>query len=361
MADDDDKIELVVGGIRYDGWKSVRVTRTIEALAGQFALEVSDKWGEGAPWPIMDEDPCRVDINGLTAIDGYVDARNPNAGATTRQLSYTGRDKAAALVDCSIVLTRWTFRKLTLLDFARKIAEPFGVKVSLQAGLALKTRNKIVVSPGDKVYEAIAREAKEDGVMLVSDGAGGILITRSGTARATSLVEGKNILSAVVNYDGTERFYRYIVATQAPGTDEAHGAVTKVLGEAFDEGVRRKDRVLYIKPDKSYNAADARRRADWEARTRAARSESVTILVQGWTQPDGAQWPLNVLTRVRAPRMVQVDGDMLISQVENTIADKQGKVTQLKLVRPDAFMPEPTAKVKASGGVWKQQIEKGKF
>lgn len=347
------EVALVVGGFRYAGWKSVRVTRSIESLAGSFALDVSDRWdGEEAPWAIAEEDPCRVEIDGTVVIDGYVDKRILSASAAARRLSYTGRDRAAALVDNSLVLSQWTFRNLTLLEFATIIAKPWGVKVSVQAGLELKARGKIVVQPGDKAYEALAREAAEDGVLLVSDGAGGIVITRSGTARAAALVEGENIFSASVEHDATDRYHRYVIATQAAGTDDAAGDATRVLAEATDTGVRRTDRLILIRPDKGYSVADARRRADWEARIRAARAETVTVVVHGWKQPGGVIWPLNALTRVHAPRLIGADGDMLISQVEHSIGDS-GQVTQLRLVRPDAFTPEPKIATVKSPTWWR--------
>ncbi len=352
MAD----VALLVGGRRYGGCKSVRVTRSIESLAGQFALEVSDRWGALAqPWPITEEDPCRVEIDGVVVIDGYVDARDQSASAAARTLAYTGRDRAGALIDNSAVLDRWTYYNVNVADFAAAIAQPFGVRVSMQAGLTLPRVPKVVVSPGDTAYDAIRRAVSDQGVLLVSDGAGGVIFTRSGTARATPLVEGQNILDASVKYDGTERYYRYVVMTQTAGTDETSGDATRIQAEAFDLGVRRTDRVLLIRPDKGHSVADARRRADWEARIRAARAEAVTIVVQGWTQPNGAIWPLNTLTSVRAPRLIGVDGDLLISQVEHTISES-GQVTQLRLVRPDAFTPDPTATVKpATGpGGWKE-------
>ncbi len=356
-----EEFELVVNGQRYSGWKSLRVARSVESIAGTFALEVTDKWSDAKPWPIREEDECRVELDGNVVIDGYIDKRDPQASASERQLSYSGRDRAAALVDCSLVLSNWTYRNQTLFEFASTIAKPWGVKVSLQPGLSLQKRSKIVIQPGDKAYDVLAREAAEDGVMLVSDGAGGIVITRGGTERATALIEGENVLSVSASYDGSERFYRYVVVTQSSATDEAYGNATRVLAEAFDEGVRRKDRVLLIQPDKGYSVADARRRAGWEARIRAARADSVTAQVQGWKQPNGRPWPINALCYVKASRTVQVDGDMRIAQVENTIGE-QGRVTQLRLVRPDAFTPEPTvSNVKASGARWKKQFEKGAF
>lgn len=353
------EIALVVGGVRYKAWKSVRVVRSIESLAGSFALEVSDRRGaRDEPLAIAEEDPCRVELDGETVIDGYVDKRNLSASATSRTLSYTGRDRAAALVDSSVVLKKWTYRNVDVAEFAATIAQPFGVRVSVQPGLVLTKVRKIAISPGDTAYEVIKRAAGGDSVLIVSDGAGGILITRAGNARATPLVEGVNILSASVDYDGADRYHRYVIATQVAGTDEASGNATRIQAEAIDEGVRRTDRVLLIRPDKGYSLADARRRADWEARIRAARAETVTILVKGWKQPDGTLWPLNAVTHVQAPRLIGVDGDMRVSQAEHSIGDG-GQVTQLRLVRPDAFTPEPkVARVKASGGVWKE-LNKG--
>lgn len=353
-----DVVELEVGGFRYGGWKSVRVTRSIESIAGSFALTVSDRWGQGEPWAIAEEDPCRVKINGITVIDGYVDRRDIAATDKERSLTYVGRDRAGALVDCSAVLKKWTYTNVNIADFARTLAAPFGVPVSVQPGLTLPKVAKVVVSPGDTVFEAIMRAVSDQSVLLVSDGAGGIVITRAGATRAASLVEGENIKTAQVSYDGSERFRRYVIATSTSGTDESSGNATRIQAEAIDEGVRRPDRVLLIRPDKGHSLKDARARGDWEARIRAAKAETVTVVVLGWKQPNGALWPVNALTRVRAPNLIGVDGDLLISQVEHSIGD-DGQITQLRLVRPDAFTPEPVvAKVKSSGGTWKE-LDKG--
>lgn len=359
------ELTLVVGGFSYGGWKSIRVTRSIESLAGSFALDVSDRWdGEDDPWPISEEDACRVEIDGVVVINGYIDKRSLSASASSRTLSYTGRDRAAALVDNSMIVqgasvngNKWVYRNIDIAEFTRAIATQFNVSVSVQPGLVLKKDPVLVAHPGETGFEAIKRAAGSSGVMVVSDGVGGIVITRSGTARAEALVEGANILTASVEYDGTDRFFRYLIATQVPGTDEASGEATQIKAEAFDLGVQRRDRVLVIRPDRGYNTADARRRADWEARTRAAKAETVTVGVQGWTQANGRLWPINAICRVKAPRLIGVDGDMLITQVEHSIGES-GQVTQINLVRPDALTPENQATVGTAGGAWKE-LERG--
>jgi prophage tail gpP-like protein len=351
------EIRLIVGGFRYGGWKSVRVTRSIESLAGAFDLEVADRWGgQDERWPIFEEDECSVEIDGQTVITGYVDRRSVALSATERTLSYSGRDAAAALVDSSAVLDRWTFRKASVLDIARKVAEPFGIPVSVQPGLELpaKPPAKFVVNPGDDAFGVIERAARLAGVLAVSDGVGGIRLTRAGASRAADLVEGKNILTASVEHDASQRFATYIVATQVQGTDEAAGPVTRVRDTATDPGVRRTDRVLLIRPESGVTTDYARRRADWEARIRAARAEAVTILVVGWAQPGGGVWPVNALARVSSPS-IGVSGELLIATAEHRIDDTGGEITQLRLVRPDAFDPEPEAIVRNTGsGVnWK--------
>lgn len=350
---------LITGGKRYSGWKSIRVKRSIEGLAGSFSLDVSDRWGgQDDPWPIVEGDACRVEIDAQTVLDGYVDNRKLKGSGTTRSLSYDGRDRAADLVDCSMLVAdastkgnKWTYRNVDIAQFAAAIAAPHGIKVSVQAGLVLKKDPLLVAHPGETGFEAIKRAAGSAGVLVVSDGAGGILITRAGTTRAEPLIEGGNIKEYEAEYDSKDRFHRYLISSQPPGTDDASGEATRVQAEATDIDVLRTNRVLLIRPDKGMDAAEARRRADWEARHRAATSVSISITVLGWKQSNGALWQPNALTRVRAPTLLGVDGDLLISQVEYTIGDG-GQITQLQLMRPDAFMPEPqTAEV--GGELWK--------
>lgn len=355
MSDD---VGLIVEGKRYSGWKSIRITDSIESIAGSFALDVSDRWdGQSAPWPILEEDECTVDIDGEVVINGYVDKRNLSFSATSRTLGYEGRDKAAALVDCSAIVTagatnknRWTLNEVNVFELAQHVCDQFEIPVSLQPGLGkLLTKGKIVLSPGDTGAEVIAKAAAAAGVLVVSDGAGGLIVTRAGSSRAEPLIEGENILSGSVTFDGSNRFRRYLISSQIPATDEASGEAVRVQAEATDEGVRRTNRVLLIRPEKGYNLATSRARADWEARLRAARADKVSITVHGWRQSNGVRWPKNALVHVNAPRGLGIVGDMLISQVERSVGEG-GKVTQINLVRPDAFTPEPVAAVVRASG-----------
>jgi prophage tail gpP-like protein len=346
-------LRLRVNGREYGGWKAARVTRGIEAISGAFELTVSDRWGgQDTPWPIAEEDECAIVIDGAPVITGYVDRRSLAYGPEEHSLTVGGRDRTGALVDCSAVLSTWEYLNVPLLTLAKRLAAPFGIAVSLQPGLALpKPLAKLTVDPGDTAFDALERACRMAGVLPVSDGSGGLVLTRTGSARATTaLVEGQNILGASVDYDASSRFRRYVVMGQHQGTDELSGAsAAAVKGEARDPGVRRGARVLLVRAESGVTQEYAKRRAEWDAKVRAARADAVTVTVQGWQQGDGSLWPVNALVPVRSPYL-GIDGDLLITQVTYGIGDG-GTIAELSLKRRDAFLPEP---VVPTSGSWKE-------
>ena len=191
------------------------------------------------------------------------------------------------------------------------------------------------------------------GMLAVSDGKGAIVLSRAGSRRcATALVEGKNILSASGEYDATGRYRRYVVTGQHPGSDDFAGdATATVRGSASDPNVRRASRVLVVRAESSITPELAGKRAQWEAKVRAARGDAVTITVQGWRQGDGSLWPVNALVDVESPRVGAV-GQMLITRAVHSLDDHGGTRTELGLKRPDAFLPEPVVSTK--GTAWKE-------
>lgn len=337
-------VALTVNGTSYGGWKAIQVTRGMEAVCGGFSLGVSDRWAtQQVPWDIREGDACAVAINGATVITGYVDARRIGYDATDHTIQITGRDKAADLVDGSAYLPgRWQFFGQSALEIAKAVAAPFGVTVRLAAGVTLpKPQAKFTINPGETAFEVLDRACRLAGVLPVSDGAGGVVLTRATTARAaTELVQGGNILSADGAFDHEQRFHRYVVAGQHAGDDDFYGAAASgVEASAYDNSVRRA-RILVVRPEGIVTTEGAKKRAEWEASVRAARAGAVDVTVQGWTQGDGSLWPFNALVRLRSP-LLGIDGDMLICQVTYELDDQGGTRTRLSLKRPNAYQPEP--------------------
>lgn len=335
---------LIVNGIDFAGWTAARVTRGIEAVAGNFELEVSDRWpGQQTPWPIFEEDECSLELAGVPVITGFVDRRTLTYGADEHRLSVSGRDRTGALVDCSAELRQWEFRGVPLLRLAQRLSEPFTIPVTLQSNLPVPPPPAALsVDPGDTAFDAIEEACRMAGVLPVCDGAGGLELTRAGSTRcSTALVEGENILAASADYDFSRRFARYVVSGQHAGSDSLSGeTAASVKASARDENVRRRDRVLLIRPEGNATYAYAKQRAAWEATVRAARSRKARIAVQGWLQDDGTLWPVNALVHVRSP-FLGIDEELLITQATYSLTETDGTITELTLMPAAAFTPEP--------------------
>jgi prophage tail gpP-like protein len=351
------ELRLIVNGVRYAGWKTAQVTRGVESISGGFSLSVSERWdGQSKPWPIVEGDECKLFIGDVPIITGYVDRRSLSYTADDHSLTVSGRDATGDLVDSSALLGRWEFLGVPLLTFAKRLCDPFGIEVEIQPGLTLpKPAAKLTIDPGDTVFEALERACRLAAVLPVSDGLGGLLLTRTGSTRCTTaLVEGENILGAAADYDVSGRFRRYVVLGQRAGSDNDYGsAVAAVKGEAQDLNVGRAARTLVIRAEGAVTTGYARRRAEWDAKIRAARGDAVSVLVQGWTEGDDTLWPANALVPVRSA-WLGVDGEMLITQATYSLDENSGATTELLLRRPDAFLPEPVVVRGGGGGLWKE-------
>lgn len=345
-------INLTVGGSQYGGWKNVTVRRSMEAICGSYDLGFSDKWAaQASAWPIRPGDECTVQLLGTTVITGYVDSREVSYGAKQHNLSVSGRDKAADIVDSSAVLGKWQFKNQNVLQICQALAKPFGIPVNLAQGVTIpKPQADFPINPGESAFEAIDRICRLSGMLPISDSMGGILLTVGTTTQraSTPLVEGVNILSASVNVSHESRFNKYIVGGQHSGSDELNGkSAASVQAEAFDNVVRA-GRVLYVRPEGIVTVDAARRRAQWEASVRAARAVEVSVTVQGWAQESGELWPINTLVYLNSP-MLDITGEMLIAEVEYGLSDSNGTTTNLSLKRPQAYLPEPPTKGKSKG------------
>ncbi|MGE4292396.1 MAG: phage baseplate assembly protein [Desulfovibrio sp.] len=336
-----DELTLSVDGRIWSGWKSVSVTRSVEAVAGSFSISLLDRWSEEmSSLPLTVDMDCVVEIGGDPVITGAIDEVGAEISAQGRAFTVSGRDRTAELVDCSAVHDPGEWSGLDLPDLASRLAELFGVRVLNLAPRGEKF-SVCKIQPGETAYEVLERHCRLRGVLPTSDTSGNLVLALPGAASCDeALVEGENVLSASARFSRKDRFSDYFVRGQAQGTDESYGAnVAHVKGAAQDHGLRRW-RPLLLTAEGQTTSRSARERARWEAVVRAARAARCTVTVQGWRQRAGRGelWPVNAVLPVRIPS-VRIEGEMLITQVRYSLSGS-GSVTELELARPDAFARE---------------------
>lgn len=342
-----DDLELLVNGMNYSGWTQIGVTRAVDASSGAFTVTLTERWegqeGRAAqtePWPILPGDRCEVRLGGVPMVVGYVDIFKPSYSATDHTINIQGRDRTSDLIDCSAVHTPDEWKNIDLLRLAQLLAKPFGVGVSADVPVG-EAFSVCKLQQGETAFEALDRYAKQRRLLLMPDGAGGLLITRAGTKRASvGLVQGENILSASGSIDHSQRFKSYLIKGQAAynpyseGETEAH-----IEGGATDSGISRYRPMLIVAESGSTNAS-AQERATWEANSRIGKSAAATIVVQGWRQtPGGPLWEPGLLVQVKSP-WLRMDGQMIIRQATYERGDG-GTTTKLDIVSPQAYSPAP--------------------
>lgn len=364
MSDD---LELFVNGRVYRGWTDIGLTRAMDAIAGAFAISLTERWaGDGKvsaqqePWPILNGDRCRIELGGEPIIDGYVDQFRPSFSSTDHTIEIQGRDKTGDLVDCSAFHKPDQWKNLNLLQIAKILCAPFGVSVraEVDVGEAFPT---IKLQQGETVFAALDRLARFRKLLLAPDVAGGVVITRVGTSRAeVALVQGVNILSASGVLDTSQRFSEYIVKGQSTKSTTEDGVAESHQEATIGDTSVPRYRPLVVMAE---SAANPRDRAIWEANVRLGRSATAKVTLPGWRQtPGGKLWAPNQLVGVRSS-WLRMNGDMLIRQVTYRRSGTEGTLVDLDLVSPQAFSPEPpdkTGKVERQKGknIWREALGK---
>lgn len=338
-----DKVELFVNGKIFGGWKDVSITRSLNAISGSFSLGVTDRWsGQAEPWVVAPDDECVVKVNGEPVISGYVFGVENSIEKNGRSITISGRDKTADLVDCSIDLKTTQIEKISLKRLAALLADPFKIPVTIDVSVGAPF-NPFAFNQGETCFEALERACKQKGVLLTGDGSGGVLITRPGTNRSTTILEqGQNIIQASASFDHSDRFSNYKVKGQGSKYSEDADPVFafQIQATAKDENVKRFRPMLIVSDNLATNEL-ARTRAQWESTNRAAKAGKFKVKVQGWKQGDGTLWRPNQLVRVRSS-WLGLDDDLLAVTVQMSLNDKDGTTTEINLERKDAYTPEPT-------------------
>jgi prophage tail gpP-like protein len=334
---------LFANGKRFEGWTETKVTLSMQRMSNAFELTYTEKWSEQhTPWPLNRGDSCTLKMAGKTVITGYIDDVLPSFSATERTMRVTGRDKTGDLVDCSVVHDTGQFKNQTLLQIAQVICKPFGIPVSATTSVGDPFK-KFTIQQGETVFESLDRAARQRGVLLVTDGKGGLLITRASTKKISSaLIEGENILEGSAVLSNKERFSVYKMKGENQGSNMSTPEQnTQTVAEAKDPGVTRY-RPLIVITEQQGDKTALTDRALWEASVRKGRGSKADLTVEYWAH-EGGLWRPNMRVPVRSETL-KIDQEMLISDV-TLILDGEGERARLTLCLPGSFelipLPEP--------------------
>jgi prophage tail gpP-like protein len=332
------KAELKAGGAIYGGWKTLRITRSIEQVSGTFELGISDRWvGQPSASPIRPGEACQLLLDGEPVITGYADEAAPSYDDSTHEISVTGRDKTGDLVDCSAIYKGGQWHNVKFERIARDLVAPFGIKVHVEidTGAAFASFN---IQEGESVFECLERGARMKALLLMSNPLGDLVITRASRRLLPfALEQGVNIKGTRGNFAWKERFSSYTVKGQGKIGPDGEAVDDHIGGSAtVKDATINRHRPLIVLAEEHGHHASLRDRAEWERNVRMGRGNRGTITVQGWRHAGGQIWQPNWLVRVRSP-FLWLDADMLIVGCTYTLDERRGTETELSIALPEAF------------------------
>lgn len=193
-------IELRVAGRVFDAFTSCEVTRDVSEISGHFALEYLDaaRLRAGLPSSVAALLPLyrairpgqRVEIalrdaagGRRTVLIGHVEDQSLTLQGETVSCRIEGRDLTGDLVECAAQPQGpYEYREVGLLTIAQTLCAPFGIEVSADVPLGDPFR-VVAIEPGEPVMSVLEKLTRARGVLITSDGVGGLRLTGPGTVR----------------------------------------------------------------------------------------------------------------------------------------------------------------------------------
>lgn len=333
-------VRLEVNTQAFGGFQGGSISMSLEALSATFDLRYADTWTDaGDAVPIDEGDRCKVLVDGLTLIDGWVVESSREYDETSRKLSVSGASLTTDLVDCTAMNEPGRWRNQRVSQIVADICYPFATVQPMVVGDEGAPIPKFVIDDGETAGSAIARVARLRGLQCYSAGSE-LVITKAGNLRtATVLERGRPILKARRTGSLAQRFSDYNFKGQTRARDEQNGvAASQIHGTIYDNGVPRY-RPLLLDAHAVDGPDDIGARAIMERNQRAGQAERITATVEGWTTVEGWLWEPNLRVRI-TDDWLDVDQDMIVVSTKLTYAGDTGAGgyrTEMELCDPRAF------------------------
>ncbi|MGN6777566.1 phage baseplate assembly protein [Rhizobium sp.] len=372
-------IVLRVNGRNYDQWTSAEVTRDLKDFSGSFNFTLRDPKrslqtfafaSKGSIFKLRPGPRADVLINGKVVLSGYIEDVNPRIDDRQAEVTISGRDKTGDLID-SAALTDGPseFKNVRLEEAIKRIAKPFGLTVRNEIDTG-EPFGRYSLDLAETAFSAIEKGSRERHALVLSDGVGGIVITRTGAKRAPAdLTLPGNVSSSDGRFSHQNRHSKTYVRGQgekagksrsgtvaldttaaplAPGDrSKGDGSATAMerkgttaTGIAVDDEITRYRPIVHMARTKA-DQESAQGEADWRMRTARASSEELTYKVRGF-DVNGDLWQVNELTYV-SDAFQDIERDMLITRV-TCRSDEEGNFTELAIMSPEAFDNKPVGK-----------------
>lgn len=334
---------LRVNGTDYFDWTSVSVEVRVTQAFPIFQFDCTEfdeisKLPTGATQAqitnamrIVPGDVVEVYLAGILITLGYVTERHVGYDARSHGVRIVGVGKTYDLASSSVWSQGGSFDNQSWTQIAQRLIAPYGISLTTVGAIDNTPYEQAHVQPGEIVWSALERYARQRKIILGSTEKGELLaIGDQQTVETDQLIEGVNILSAngVVCDDNV--YHKIYAIGQRASNDQTWGDRSNKLF-AQTSGSAGRYRPLVTPMDVSDDQHGAQQRAEMEKILTEGGKIEFNITVQGWLREVGDLWRANKFYWVKSPMLIT---DMLLGcrSILYEQSDHRGTTTTLTMV-----------------------------
>ncbi|WP_353191416.1 phage baseplate assembly protein [Pandoraea pnomenusa] len=350
---DEVRVLLTQDQLLLTGWKSVRITRSIEVATSSFELTCTAD-PETEKLIAQEGAPVQIFIGSDMVMSGYVETVEQVLTPKADQITIHGRGRLADLVDCSCRIDKIN-ANTNLVALATSIAKAYSINVVVADSATQALLDEVpqlprqLISITETAWEVIERYARYNGVLVYESALGELTISTAGTLKGGSgMAVGKNIEAIVCTKStiGIFSTYNAVLSAYSAGAEDEDvtnlPVYTVVAGGPA--GFTGRLRPTYFVSEQS--ATDRRfieKRTNWMASRAYGRSRRVRVLIDSWRDSAGLLWTPNVNYPISAPtKGIPNNTELLLAGV-SFIVDANGTHAELSFGPRQGFLPEPVA------------------
>jgi prophage tail gpP-like protein len=365
MPNPDEVATLIVGGQKFDDWKSVWVQSRYAEAYPLFRFTAAEREPIPELWTklqIAPGTPCAIYLGGQLGVTGVVITRQVAYDATNHAVQLSGKGITWYASKSSVIHKTGNFDGKTFEQVGREVIAPYGVGIKTIGTLNAIPFKQLQVQPGETVWDFLERIARPRGIVLGSDIEGNFLFIDYHTGTAVEqLIEGQNILRCQCVITKEHTFTDYLVRGQTGGSDDMQGTEASEQECSVGGTANRKSVLLTPAEQPVWSKGEICDRAKNEAVWHEGTVIEATITVQGWLRSGKALWHAGDDVHVKSP-MAMLNQVLKIMTATFTQDRDSGTLTTLELVPPwllkdqnnynvgNAGAPQEPSEAKATGG-----------
>lgn len=275
-----------------------------------------------------------VEVDRAPLFTGQLLETSPSVDPSIKQVSCSGYSLPAVLADVTAPESSFPieFNNVTLGQIAQRLAQPFGVQVTVQGSDGAAFR-RVKIKSGERIYPFLTKLAKQRDLVINDTGTGQLRFYQSidSAPPVARLKEGQQPLESVAATFNPQEYYSQITGfakTKAAQTGSRYTVQNPKLTNATRS-------LNFIAED--VRAADLPTAVQSKMARMFGNMVAYVIEVPTWRDPRGELWQPNTIINLEAPAaMIYNETEFLVRDVFLT-QDAQQTRARLGLVLPGSF------------------------